>query len=42
MFMAYGAGNVKLFVLPSHNMVAVKIGGGDDDRFLALATGAAN
>ncbi|MCZ8085916.1 MAG: serine hydrolase domain-containing protein [Brevundimonas sp.] len=42
MFMAFGAGNVKMFILPSHEIVAVKIGGTqDDDRFLALMLGTA-
>jgi len=42
MFLAYGAGNVKMFILPSHEMVAVKLGGTeDDDRFLSLILGTA-
>jgi CubicO group peptidase (beta-lactamase class C family) len=40
MFLAYGAGNVKMFILPSHGMVAVKVGGTeDDDQFLGLMLG---
>jgi len=35
MFLAYGAGNVKMFVLPSHDLVVVRLGGtADDNRFL--------
>lgn len=40
MFFAWGAGNAKMFILPSHGLVAVKIGGGgDDDRFLGILIG---
>lgn len=40
MAFAWGAGNAKLFLLPSHGLVAVKIGGGgDDDLFLGLLIG---
>jgi CubicO group peptidase (beta-lactamase class C family) len=40
MFMAYGAGNAKMYVLPSHNIVAVKIGGSrDDNTFLGILIG---
>lgn len=37
MMMAYGAGNMKMFILPSHNAVIVKLAGNaDDNRFLGL------
>lgn len=40
MFFSWGAGNAKMFMLPSHGLVAVKIGGGgDDDRFLGILIG---
>jgi hypothetical protein len=41
MFFASGAGNMKTFILPSHDLVVVKLGGGaDDNRFLGLLVGA--
>jgi CubicO group peptidase (beta-lactamase class C family) len=43
MYFAWGAGNAKLFMLPSHGLVAAKIGGGgDDDRFLGILIGSQN
>lgn len=43
MFFSWGAGNAKMFMLPSHGLVAVKIGGGgDDDRFLGILIGSRN
>lgn len=43
MAFAWGAGNAKLFLLPSHGLVAVKIGGGgDDDLFLGRLIGTRN
>jgi CubicO group peptidase (beta-lactamase class C family) len=40
MFMAYGAGNMKLFILPSHEAVVVKLGGSaDDNRVLGVMIG---
>jgi CubicO group peptidase (beta-lactamase class C family) len=43
MFFAWGAGNAKMFILPSHGLVAVRIGGGgDDDQFLGILIGTRN
>jgi len=40
MFLAYGAGNMKLFILPSHDLVVVKLGGSaDDNRVLGVLIG---
>lgn len=40
MFMAYGAGNMKMFILPSHDLVVVRLGGSaDDNRFLGVMIG---
>jgi CubicO group peptidase (beta-lactamase class C family) len=40
MMMAYGAGNMKMFILPSHNAVVVKLSGSaDDNQFLGLLIG---
>jgi hypothetical protein len=40
MMMAYGAGNMKMFLLPSHRTVVVKLSGNaDDNRFLGLLLG---
>lgn len=40
MFMAYGAGNMKMFIIPSRGLVAVKLAGSaDDNRFLGLMLG---
>ncbi len=40
MFLAYGAGNMKMFVLPSHELVVVRLGGSaDDNRFLGVLIG---
>jgi len=37
MFMAWGAGNMKMFMLPSHDAVVVRLGGSaDDNRFLGV------
>ena len=42
MMMAYGAGNMKMFLLPSHRTVVVKLSGtADDNRFLGLLLGTA-
>jgi CubicO group peptidase (beta-lactamase class C family) len=41
MFFASGAGSMKMFILPSHDLVVVKLGGeSDDNRFLGLLVGA--
>jgi hypothetical protein len=40
MFMAYGAGNMKMFLVPSRNLVVVKLAGSaDDNRFLGILLG---